>query len=208
MESPDIQWKSSLEELVRQEAEKASAHRWAHDESQRWTAQWNTRLTFICIILSTVSGAGAVGASQILPFEGSTTLVGIISLVVGTLQTISNFLAFAKRAEAHRIASLSYGKIHSTLSLQLSLPRNERQSAEEIIDYIKTETERLAEISPQYPQIIKDIFHKRFHSLNIAIPSTLNGIEPVKIISDETISATSSFVAPTLTPRPTVRLEV
>lgn len=203
MADPDIHWKSSLEDLVKREAEKASASHWAHDQSARWTAQWNTRLTFICIILSTVSGAGAVDSQQILPFDGSTTLVGVISLVVSTIQTISNFLAFAKRAEAHRIASLSYGKIHSTLSLQLSLPRNERQPAEQIIDYIKVETERLAEISPQYPQVIKDIFHKRFHDLNTAIPSMLNGIEPVKIINEETISATSSFVTPTpIVPRP------
>lgn len=204
MEQPqgEIHWKASLEVLVQREAEKSLALRWSHDEAQRWTATWNTRFQFITILLSTFSGAGAVGSATILPFDGATTLVGVISLVVSTLQTLSNYLAFAKRSEAHRFASLSYGKLHSQLALQLALPRNERLTAATVIDMIKTETERLAEVSPQLPQIIKEKFHTKFKDTTTAVPTVLNGLEEVKI-TPEIPSPMLNF-----TPKPVVNITV
>lgn len=180
----DIHWNDSLEILVKKEAERSLALRWAHDESQRWCASWNTYLMFPSIILSTFSGAGTLGSNSLLPFNGSQTLVGIISLVVGVLQTIQNYFAFAKRSESHRIASLQYGKIHAELALQLSLPKSERRTATELIEWFKTETEKMAEISPQIPQSIKDKFHDKFKNETVAIPTVLNGLESVQITND------------------------
>jgi len=157
------------------------ALRWAHDESARWCAGWNTRLVFPCIILSTLSGAGSVGSATLLPFEGAPALVGVVSLIVGMLQTVQSFFAFAKRSESHRIASLQYGKIHAHLELQLSMPRAERQTAKELVDWLKGETERLSEIAPQIPAVIKKIFHERFGDTPTAVPTILNGLEPVMV---------------------------
>lgn len=198
-----IHWIEPLEQLCKKEAERYGALRWVHDEAQRWCQTWNTRIQLICFIFSVFSGAGAVGADQILPFQGSTTVVGVISLIVSTIQTISNFLAFAKRSEGHKFASLSYGKLHSLLELQLSLPRNERKPANELLEMIQEETARLNEIVPQVPTNIKTVFHKRFGTLaNYAIPATLNGLEPITVIE-------ASVVAATPQPnRPVVRVEV
>jgi hypothetical protein len=196
----DIHWTNPLELLVKKEAERSLALRWAHDESQRWCASWNTRLTFPSILLATIGGAGSIGAQSLFPFDGSSTLIGIISLTVGFLQTIQNYLKFASRAESHRISSLAYGKIHSHLSLQLSLPRSERQVASDTILYITTESERLAEIVPQIPLAIKDKFHKRFGNSETAIPTILNGLEAVSITTHITAESPSL--------RPVVRVEV
>lgn len=179
MEEPS--WHESLEQIIKKEAERSMALRWAHDESARWCAAWNTRLVFPCIILSTLSGAGSVGSATLLPFEGAPALVGVVSLIVGMLQTVQSFFAFAKRSESHRIASLQYGKIHAHLELQLSMPRTERLTAKEVIDWLKAETERLSEIAPQIPATIKKIFHARFGDTPTAVPTILNGLEPVMI---------------------------
>lgn len=61
---------------------------------------------FARIILSTFSGAGAVGSDQLLPFAGATTLVGIISLLVGILQTVQNFGEFALPANLGNLAQV------------------------------------------------------------------------------------------------------
>jgi hypothetical protein len=204
--SEEIHWKEPLETLVKKEAERCLALRWAHDEAQRWCATWNTRLQLISFILSTLTGAGAVGSDSILPFSGSSTLVGCVSLIVSTLTTVSNFLAFAKRSEAHRFASLSYGKLHANLSLQLSLPRSERQKANEIIDSIRVETERLNEIVPQIPLQIKELFHKKFQDTPTAIPTILNGLETVEIISFDEILRPKITIQ-TVPAKPTVRLK-
>jgi DNA-directed RNA polymerase subunit F len=201
-----IHWVEPLEQLCKKEAERYGALRWVHDEAQRWCQTWNTRIQLISFVLSVFSGAGAVGADQILPFQGSTTVVGVVSLVVSMIQTISNFLAFAKRAEGHRFASLSYGKLHSLLELQLSLPRAERKPANELLELIQEETARLNEIVPQVPADIKAVFQKRFHSLeHYAIPSILNGLEPITVIEPSTVVPATPLP---MVERPKVRLEV
>lgn len=176
----EIQWSDPLENITKEEAERCLALAWAHGEAQRWCMKWDTNLMFPSIILATFSGAGSIGADKLLPFEGATTLVGIISLVVGTLQTIQNYFAFAKNAEGHRIAALQYSKLHSQLQTQLSLPRKERKKAEEIIDWLQQERDRLSEIVPLIPLPVKKLFHEKFGEIeNFAIPSNLNGLTPV-----------------------------
>ena len=183
---PTVHWTDPLEAIVRKSAEQAQALSWVHEASQRWCATWNTRLMFPSIILSSLVGLGSVGASSILPFDGSTTLIGLTSGFVAILQTIQNYLAFAKRSESHRIASLAYSKLHSLLTLQLSLPRNERKSANDIIEIVRMETEKLADVAPLIPQVIKELFSKRFGSLDdYSIPCILNGLEKVKITTTD-----------------------
>ena len=188
----EIQWSDSLEEITKQEAERCLALAWAHGESQRWCMRWDTTLMFPSIILATFSGAGSIGADKLLPFNGAATLVGIVSLVVGTLQTIQNYFAFSKNAEGHRIAALQYGKLHSQLQTQLALPRRERKKAVEIIDWLQQERDRLSEIVPLIPAPIKKMFHDKFASItDFAMPSNLNGLTPVFVTR-----AVSEAVAP------------
>jgi hypothetical protein len=137
---------------------------------------------FPSIILSALIGVGSVGSEQVLPFQGSSTLVGIASITVGILQTIQNYFAFAKRSESHRIASLQYNKLHALLSLQLALPRRERKSASEVIDILRTESEKLSDVAPLFPSSVKVMFQKKFGSMaDYSIPFILNGLERVEI---------------------------
>lgn len=174
-------WSDPLENVVKELGEQSQALAWVHDAAQRWCSTWSTRLIFPCIILSTLSGAGSVGASSLLPFSGAATLVGIVSLVVGMLQTVQTYFKFPERSEAHRIAALQYGKIRSQLNMQLSLSRSERKSAEELVVWLTAENERLAEIVPQLPKAIIDHFKKTFNNTETSVPSILNGLDPMKV---------------------------
>jgi hypothetical protein len=182
----EVHWQESLESVVRKSAEHALALAWTHEASQRWCASWNTKLMFPSIILSALIGVGSVGSEQVLPFQGASTLVGIASITVGILQTIQNYFAFAKRSESHRIASLQYNKLHALLSLQLSLPRRERKAASEVIDILRTESEKLSDVAPLFPNSVKQMFQKKFGSIeNYSIPFILNGLERVEITTLE-----------------------
>lgn len=200
----DPHWTEPLERIVRKSAEHALALSWAHEASQRWTAKWNTYLTFPAILLSLLSGAGAVGSSSLLPFEGSTTFVGLISMTVGFLQTIQNYLKFAQRSESHRICSLQYNKLHAQLSLQLALPRNERKPASEVISFIQQETEKLADVAPIIPMTVKLDFKAKFHGMDdYAIPPLLNGLDKVEVTAVSAITAT-----PRVEQRPDIKISV
>lgn len=141
-----------------------------------------------------------MGSESILPFEGSSTLVGVVSLFVGMLQAIINRLSFAKRAESHRIASLAYQKLYHHLDLQMSIPRKERQPALELVSFMKSETDRLAEIELGIPEQIKTDFHKRFGTLkDYSLPSVLNGLDEVKVYIEE-LKPIEELITPTPPP--------
>lgn len=202
----EAHWREPLELLVKKKAEKCQALYVSHHQAYQWCKTWDTRFQIVCIILSTFSGAGAVGSQALLPFEGSTTLVGIVSLFVGTIQMINNRLEFAKRAENHRIVSLAYQKLHTHLDLQLNLPRKEREKAIEVIKFLEQEIERLTEIEPPLPEAIKELFHKKYKDLeNYSLPSILNGLEPVNIVVETFPSNASS---PSLGSKPVIKLEI
>lgn len=151
-----------------------------------------------------------MGSQSILPFDGSSTLVGVVSLFVGMLQAITNRLSFAKRAESHRIASLAYQKLYHHLDLQMSIPRKERQPALELVSFMKSETDRLAEIELGIPDQIKTDFHKRFGTLkDYSLPSVLNGLDEVKVYTEDTnpIELVAPSPPPEQTEKPKITIE-
>ena len=205
-EHPDIHYSESFEKVLKQNGEQFLCLSKAHDAAQRWTATWNTYLTIPTIILSGLSGLGAVGSESLLPFPNSTALIGFVSFTCATLQTISSYFAFASRAANHRNAATQYAKLHSLISLELSLPRGERLPAEKLLEIIKDESARLLESAPQLPAQVKKDFKVEFKDTKVSVPAILNGLEPIEI----TITPAKT-PAPSLTPvpeRPVVRLVI
>jgi hypothetical protein len=208
-ESRDIHYTESLELVLKKSAEEFQCLRKTHDDSQRWTASYNTVLSIPVIILSGLAGLGAVGSDNLLPFSGSQTLVGMVSFLCATLQTIASYFNFSKRSEAHRQVSIQYARLYQLVSLELSLPRNERLPADKLISMVKEEAGRLLETAPQIPQSVVEKFKKQFHGeTRISIPSILNGLEEVRVVSLSTAPLTPAPQPQTPTPRPLVRLQV
>lgn len=178
-----IHWTNEIEDTVASIAERCLCYRWLHDRCQKKYGNMNTYLSIPTIILSTLSGVGSVGSASL--FNGadwSNLVIGFVSITVGVLSTINNYFSYAKRAEGHRISSITYAKIYENLRIELSLPRTERISASLILDNIRTETERLNEISPQIPDdIIKD-FQERFKdNSDVSRPEITNGLDAIQV---------------------------
>ena len=186
-ESRKVHYTETFENLLKKSAEEFQCLAKAHGDSQRFTATSNTYLSIPVIVLSGLAGLGAVGSDSLLPFSGSQTLVGMISFFCATLQTIASYFAFAKRSEAHRMAAIQYSKLHQLISFELSLPRKERMPANKLLDLLKDEAGRLLETSPQFPLSVVKQFKKEFQTSRVAIPSSLNGLEEVKIVNPEEV---------------------
>lgn len=198
-------WSDGLERLFKKSAEHFLCLRWAHDTAQRICATRNTYLTIPVIVLSGFAGLGSVGSTNLLPFQGNDIFVGLLSFTAGTLQTISSYFAFAKRAEGHRIAALNYEKLYRHIDFQLKIDRCHRSMPDELIKMLKDEADRLNEVSPQLPSYAIQEFKKRFGDVkDVAIPSLLNGLEPVEVAPPDLIIQTP----PTPTSRVKVHLEV
>jgi len=179
----EIHWNEQLEEILSQEGEKALCFSWLHNKAQLRVSKMDTYIALPVIVLSTIAGTGSI-ASQSL-FNGSqaaSVAIGGISLLVGVMNTISNYFGFAKRSEAHRISTLTYAKIHKFIVIELSLPRKERMKAKDMLKIIREQLERLSEISPQLPEATIKEFNHRFHDQkNVSKPEITNGLDPINV---------------------------
>jgi hypothetical protein len=178
-----IHWNQQLEQILSREGERALCYSWLHNKSQAMVAKYDTNIALPVIILSTVAGTGSI-ASQSLFGQSQTAnlIIGLISLSVGIMNTVSNYFGFAKRSEAHKISAITYAKIHKFIVIELSLPRNERMEAKDMLKIIREQLERLAETSPQIPEPIIKEFNDKFHDQkNVSKPEITNGLDPIHV---------------------------
>jgi len=154
-----------------------------HSKSQERVGGFDTYTALPVIVLSTIAGTGSIASPTLFgDSETASLLIGLISLSVGVVNTISNYFGFARRAEAHRISSLTYAKLHKFVVIELSLPRKERMKAKDMLKIIREQVERLAETSPQIPKEIINEFNKKFHDqTDVSKPEITNGLDPIKV---------------------------
>jgi hypothetical protein len=189
MEATDdqvITWNHELERLLAEEGEKALGSSWIHNQAESYYAKRNQWITIPCVVLSTLSGAGSIG-SQTMFSDGKTAslAIGAVSIGVGILQTLGGFWSFAKLQEANRQADIAWHKLHRFISVEMTLPRNERIAAKDMLKICREQIERLSETSPIIPDCIVEDFNKRFGKkyLDVAIPDIANGLKRVIINS-------------------------
>ena len=191
--SANIQWTDKLEEYLASTGEKAHCLSWVHKRAEQL---YSTRRTFIDMPVIIGSGVIAfLNAGSSTMFEDpkiSSIALGIGSLVVGILNTTGTYFGWAKRAEGHRISAIHYSKLYRFITVELSLPREERMKPSDFLKYVKDQYDRLQEISPLVPPTIISDFQKKFEKYTeISKPEEANGLEKIEIYHDGPISATT-----------------
>lgn len=205
----DLHYNSHLEELIASEAEKALALRWLHDQSEKRYAQFNTYIAIPVICISTLAGTASIGQDTLFGGDKSAPVViGLMSLTVSVLNVVSNFFAWAKRAEGHRISSINYGKLHRWIAIELALPREQRVPAKHFLKEIRSQIDRLNETSPPIPQNVIDMFQLKMKNVksNVTLPEICNDLQNVEVYrgknneepeeSDSEVSTVSDFEEP------------
>jgi hypothetical protein len=202
----DLHYNSHLEELIASEAEKALALRWLHDQSEKRYAQFNTYIAIPVICISTLAGTASIGQDTLFGGDKSAPVViGLMSLTVSVLNVVSNFFAWAKRSEGHRISSINYGKLHRWIAIELALPREQRVPAKHFLKEIRSQIDRLNETSPPIPQTVIDMFQLKMKNVksNVTLPEICNDLQNVEVYrgknneeaeeSDSEVSTVSDF---------------
>ncbi len=207
----NIHWTVKLEEYFASTGEKAHCLSWVHKQSE---AMYSSRRTWID--LPVIVGSGVIAflnaGSQSL-FEDprvSSVALGVGSLAVGILNTMGTYFGWAKRAEGHRISSIHYSKLYRFITVELSLPREERMNPHDFLKYVKDQYDRLQEISPMVPQKVIADFQRKFkHETEISKPEEANGLEKITIYrrADEEQQEAASLGKPLGTPKPTPPLQ-
>lgn len=183
-EQQPITWNIELEELLRDEGEKALGSSWIHSQCEVYYGKRNQWVAIPCIILSTLSGSASVGSQTMFSDAKTASLaIGGVSIFVGILQTLGSFWAFAKLQEAHHNADVQWSKLHRFIAVELTLPRTERVNARDMLKICRDTIERLSETSPLIPDVVVNLFKHKFGKdyADVAVPDRANGLKRLKI---------------------------
>ena len=193
-----IHWNSRLEAYFAQTGEKAHCLSWLHKKCEEYYTNRAVIIDLPVIILGTLNGAASVGSKSLFgDSEYSSVGVGIVVLITAILTTIGSYFSWARRSEGHRIASLNYSKLYRFLSIEMSLPRRERMTPNDLLKYVRVEYDRLSEVSPLINPTILHTFNQKFSAIkDISMPEEANGLHPIHIYSDPSTDLASP--APTL----------
>jgi len=185
----DIHWDNELENLIKDECEICYSYYLLHNLSYIRYSQFNTYISLPVMILSTVTGATSMGSSVLFNNSNMASIgIGLIIILLNSLQAISSYYKFSQLSEGHKIASISFQKVSRYLEIELSLPRKERSTPKVILKVLKNEIDRLLETSPMIQPVIIDQYNKKYKNEHAKKPAIVNGLKIVIINKDSNIS--------------------
>ena len=182
-------WTKELEVLFADWADRAACYRWMHDKTGRMYQTRDQGFMFPIIILSTLGGAANFAMNSI---SQDPTLqkyiqlgLGGLSIATGILTTIANRLAYASSSEAHRGASISWGKFNRLIVIELSLHPDDRMEAFAFMKMFRIELDRLIEQSPTIPEaVINNFIYEFKETLDVKKPDITGDLEHTQVFSD------------------------
>lgn len=182
-------WTRELENLFAEWADKASCYRWMHEKTGRMFQTRDQGFMFPIIILSTVGGAANFAMNSISNDPEIQKFIqlglGGLSIATGILTTIANRLGYASSSEAHRGASISWGKFNRLIVIELSLHPDERMDAFAFMKMFRVELDRLIEQSPTIPEAIVNNFVYEFkEEVDLKKPDITGNLEHTRVFSD------------------------
>jgi len=183
----DISWTKELEEYFSHTGEKASCLSYMHKKAEQKYSNTTMWIDLPVIILSVLNGAVSVGSKSLFgDSEFASVGVGAVALLTGILNALGSYFSWSRRSEAHKISAINYAKLYRFLSIEMSLPREERMTPADLLKYVKTEYDRLQEISPLIPPAIISDFRKRFGDLkDVSFPEEANGLHPIYVFQED-----------------------
>jgi hypothetical protein len=174
-----IFYNNDLEQLLAQSAEECESLGILHLASYEKYNKLSNIINIPVIILS--SGIGFITGID-LNYDKMNIILGIGSVFVGIIKSIDSYFQLGKRAESHRMCALQYTQINKKIQIELSLCREQRQTAKDMLSIIKTDIKNLQDISPVIDQeIIKEYNLKYGKYKNVKKPNFVNGLSSVKV---------------------------
>lgn len=175
-------WCKEHERLMSDWSDISVCYRWIHDQSEKYYHSRSLWINIPVIVLSTLGGTANFGIQALFQDETikkyASFGIGGISLFAGLLTTVGNYLRFAQLEEAHRVASIAWGKFQRLIAIELALHPNERMDALDFLKVCRVDLDRLIEQAPPIPQSSIDRFGSKFGSIrDLKRPDICGGLE-------------------------------
>jgi hypothetical protein len=195
-ELPDhITWTPLIEAYFKDTGERSQCLSILHSHAENIYSHRKTFIDLPVAIGSAITGFISVGSSSMFSNQQfASIMLGVASLFVSILNTTGSYFQWSKRAEGHRISAIQYARNFRFLTIELSLPREERMTAHDLLKKVRDDYERLAEISPPLPAESISYFNSKFKAYKTAKPDECNGLIEITVFKAEVEKSQSPLV--------------
>ena len=186
-----IDYNTDLEHLLKLHAEECESFSILHRYSYEKYSERSNYINIPVIILSSAIGF-ATGID--IGYDKMNIILGVSSIFVGIIKSIDTYFQLGKRSEAHRLCSLQFQQINKKIMIELSLKREQRISAKDMLQIIKTDIKNLQDIAPLIDEEIIKIFKKNYGEedpvtkkikFTAHTPNLCNGLTQVTVNGDK-----------------------
>ena len=162
------EWNSNHEKILVEWSDKAICYQWLHTRSHCKFSKSNALFTIPVIIMSTITGTANFAQDRFSPSIKPyiPIIIGSINIFAGILTTIQQYLKISELNEAHRVASIAWGKFYRNSKVELSKSPKERNNVSHMLKQSKEEFDRLIETSPDISQDVIIDFKNTFSDVN------------------------------------------
>ena len=185
-------WCKEHERLMAEWSDISVCYRWIHDQSEKHYHKRSLWINLPVIVLSTLGGTANFGIQSLFSDEEikkyASFGIGGISLLAGLLTTVGNYLRYAQLEEAHRVASIAWGKFQRLIAIELALHPNERMDALDFLKVCRVDLDRLIEQAPPIPKVSIDKFTQKFGTIkDLKKPDICGALEHTHVFDSSEI---------------------
>lgn len=162
-----MEWCEEHEDLLKEWAEKARFYSWMHHTTSAKYNTLNNMMTIPMIIVSIVNGSinftlvGNTSKSKLMTLF-IPMLVGTLNIVTAILSSLTKFFKTAEMVEKHEMFYRQFNILVRNISLELSLPPEQRKSPTESLNLSRYDLDRLVNEAPRIPSSVIIRFNKQF----------------------------------------------
>ena len=182
-------WNDNLESLMKKWGEKAAGHRFMHDNASSSWRSFSDKLTFTSIIITTIASSMSLVASSVEdPYSKNVVLyvVGGIGMFSSLIQSLKKFWDAEQKAANHNSVARQFGSFYRYMVLQLNLTREDRQSSDQLSDYVLKEYERLQQEAPSIGPRQIELYRQTFKDADQAVPDVCEKDFNIHVYSENT----------------------
>jgi hypothetical protein len=175
----------AFEELLKSESEKLECYAILHNLCY---IKYN-RLRLYLYDIPLLILSALIGFLSSLNYPNLGIYLGAVSIFNTLIKSLETYFGLGQRATKHNMTALQYKKISKFIAIQLSLKREDRVKAEDLLNLILND---LDSIRQSEPIISKDIIaqfnekYKQYEGLT-SRPAICNGLSVIKINKPETV---------------------
>jgi len=190
---PPKEWTVPVEDQFAKWGDVAACYIWMHDRARRRAQKFQYLYNIPVIVLSTLTGTVNFGIGSVVPegFDQKYVQIGIgmVSIFIGILGTLSSYFRYAEKAEGHLNALQGWSKLYRNICQEVNIERVVRHPANDFYKLCKAEYDRLMETSPILPSQIIQKFRNDVHVVpDVKLPQeVLDHIDhtPIHIESED-----------------------